>query len=151
PFNRVYLYAPNSEPQSFVLFLSGDGGWEQRVINWTDDLVKENAFVVGVVTPSYLKRMEHSTDPICIAKDLLALSNAIQTGKGWKKHFRPVLLGYSSGATLAYVALAQAPSEFSGALSLGFCPELRTPNTFCGVHSKMEENGLDRRFEEVKD
>jgi type IV secretory pathway VirJ component len=37
----------------------------------------------------------------------------------------PVLMGYASGATLAYSVLAQAPHDtFAGALTLGFCPTL---------------------------
>ena len=36
-----------------------------------------------------------------------------------------MLVGYSSGATLAYGALVQGPpSTFAGAISLGFCPDL---------------------------
>jgi type IV secretory pathway VirJ component len=43
-----------------------------------------------------------------------------------------VLLGYSSGATLVYAALAQAPpNTFRGAISLGFCPSLRASRPFC--------------------
>jgi hypothetical protein len=36
----------------------------------------------------------------------------------------PVLVGYSSGATVVYAALVQSPpGTFAGALSLGFCPD----------------------------
>jgi dienelactone hydrolase len=36
----------------------------------------------------------------------------------------PVLVGYSSGATLVYATLAQAPpGTFAGAMSLGFCAD----------------------------
>ena len=36
----------------------------------------------------------------------------------------PVLVGYSSGATVAYATLVQSPpGTFAGALSLGFCAE----------------------------
>ena len=38
---------------------------------------------------------------------------------------RIVLVGYSSGASLAYAAIAAAPPEtFAGAISLGFCPDI---------------------------
>jgi type IV secretory pathway VirJ component len=42
------------------------------------------------------------------------------------------LVGYSSGATLAYAILVQAPSgTFSGAVSLGFCPDLPLRKPLC--------------------
>jgi type IV secretory pathway VirJ component len=42
------------------------------------------------------------------------------------------LVGYSSGATLVYATLAEAPDGlFKGALSLGFCPDLDLKKTVC--------------------
>src|SRR4029079_10825846 len=39
---------------------------------------------------------------------------------------------YSSGASLAYGVLAQAPSEtFAGAISLGFCPDIQIGRPLC--------------------
>jgi type IV secretory pathway VirJ component len=47
---------------------------------------------------------------------------------------RPILVGYSSGATVVYGALAQAPpTTFRGAVSLGFCPDLEVKKPFCGT------------------
>ena len=44
----------------------------------------------------------------------------------------PVLAGFGAGATLAYGALAQAPSgSFAGAISLGFCPEIEASHPLC--------------------
>ncbi len=44
----------------------------------------------------------------------------------------PILVGYSSGATLVYATLAQAPvGTFKGALSLGFCPDLEWRMPLC--------------------
>ncbi len=45
---------------------------------------------------------------------------------------RPVLVGYSSGATFVYAALVQAPATtFRGAISLGFCPDLLLHKPMC--------------------
>jgi type IV secretory pathway VirJ component len=42
------------------------------------------------------------------------------------------LVGYSSGATLVYAVLAQAPpNTFLGAISLGFCPDLPLKRPLC--------------------
>ena len=46
--------------------------------------------------------------------------------------WRPVLIGYSSGATIMYAALAQAGDKrFGGAMTLGFCPDLVIHKPFC--------------------
>ena len=43
-----------------------------------------------------------------------------------------ILIGYSSGATVVYAALAQAKKgQFAGGLSLGFCPDLIIHKPFC--------------------
>jgi len=45
---------------------------------------------------------------------------------------KPLLIGYSSGATIAYAGLAQAPAgRYSGAMTLGFCPDLIIHKPFC--------------------
>jgi type IV secretory pathway VirJ component len=44
----------------------------------------------------------------------------------------PILLGYSSGATLVYATLVQAPPHaFAGGVSLGFCPDLIVNMPIC--------------------
>jgi type IV secretory pathway VirJ component len=46
----------------------------------------------------------------------------------------PVLIGYSAGATLAYVALAQSPAgTFAGALTLSFCADLDLAKPLCAA------------------
>lgn len=57
--------------------------------------------------------------------------------RGWGSHpiSPPLLIGYSSGATLAYATLAQArPGTFGGGVSLGFCASLATRRTLCRGH-----------------
>jgi type IV secretory pathway VirJ component len=59
-----------------------------------------------------------------IAGDFENLSHQIQKEIGMFVYHVPVLVGYSSGATVVYAALVQSPpGTFAGALSLGFCPD----------------------------
>jgi type IV secretory pathway VirJ component len=52
------------------------------------------------------------------------LSHQIQKQAGLKEYHVPVLVGYSSGATIVYATLTQAPiGTFAGAISLGFCAD----------------------------
>ena len=56
----------------------------------------------------------------------------------------PALVGYSSGATLAYAALVQAPANtFRGAISLGFCPDLEVRRPFCKGHGLVSQPTRD--------
>jgi Type IV secretory pathway, VirJ component len=56
----------------------------------------------------------------------------------------PVLLGYAEGGTLVFVAEAEAPTNFLGAVSLGFCPTLPISGPLCpgwGFHGKPGNDG----------
>ena len=45
---------------------------------------------------------------------------------------RPIVIGYSSGATIVYAALAEdAGRKLGGGVSLGFCPDLLIRKPFC--------------------
>jgi type IV secretory pathway VirJ component len=59
-----------------------------------------------------------------IAVDFEALSHQVQKEIGMREYHVPVLIGYSSGATVVYATLVQSPpGTFAGALSLGFCAD----------------------------
>jgi len=53
-FADVALYRPAGETKSFVLFLSGDGGWNRGVDGMARALAGEGALVAGVDVPRFL-------------------------------------------------------------------------------------------------
>ncbi|MCB1624997.1 MAG: virulence factor family protein [Pseudomonadales bacterium] len=125
-FGTVALYRPNVKPDSVVLFLSGDGGWKSGVVDMAHALVDMGAVVVGIDTPRYLKALRTANATPCqsLAVDLEALSHLAQRQLKIKEYSPPVLIGYSSGATLVYATLVQSPpGTFAGAMSLGFCSD----------------------------
>jgi hypothetical protein len=66
------------------------------------------------------------------AGDFARLGKAAAERFGLSARVPPVLVGYSSGATLVYAALVQAlPHAFAGAVSLGFCPDLIVNMPIC--------------------
>ena len=128
-FGKVAVYIPDGKPQSVAIFISGDGGWELGVINMARALSRMGAVVIGVDVRRYFESLHKAAlraGAPCqmIAADFEALSHQIQREIGMSEYHVPVLVGYSSGATMAYAVLAQSPpGTFAGALSLGFCAD----------------------------
>jgi type IV secretory pathway VirJ component len=123
-FGTVTVYIPAGTPQSVAIFLSGDGGWNLGVVNMAQALRNRGAVVIGVDVTHYLAALRGKSACRLIAGDFENLSHQIQKKIGLKEYHVPVLLGYSSGATVVYAVLAQSPpGTFAGAISLGFCPD----------------------------
>jgi type IV secretory pathway VirJ component len=132
-FGPVALYYGPQPPAHVVLFVSGDGGWNLGVVDMARALAGLDALVVGVDITHYLKELAASSES-CLypAADFEALSKFAQKKAGIPEYRAPVLVGYSSGATLVYATLVQAPpAEFKGGISLGFCPDLILPKPPC--------------------
>lgn len=140
-FGAVTLYRPSAPPSAVVLFLSGDGGWNRGVVDMARELVGLDALVVGIDITRYFRNLEAAGDACSYpAADLESLSKFAQKRLGLPRYLTPVLVGYSSGATLVYAVLVQAPQNtFAGAISLGFCPDLPVTKPLC------RGNGLEWR------
>ena len=145
-FGQVMVYAPTGPPDQVVLFVSGDGGWNLGVVSMAESLREAGALVVGIDIRRFLRSLDSGVDCAYPAGPLEELSRAVQ-GR-WKvaEYRRPILVGYSSGATLVYAALAAAPtSTFAGAISLGFCPDLEMRTAPCqvrGLRSTKKVKGV---------
>src|SRR5437868_2886035 len=110
-FEDVTLYRPASEVKGFVLFLSGDGGWDDEVERMAKALVAEGVLVAGIDTPQLFDALrKDGADCVLPDGDLENLSHYLQGYARLPTYFTPVLVGYSSGATLAYAMVAQAPA-----------------------------------------
>lgn len=132
-FGTVHLYKPATNPTAVVLFVSGDGGWNLGVVDMARSLASLDALVIGIDITHYLKELE-SGDEKCSypASDFEALSQFVQMKLEFPEYIIPCMVGYSSGATLVYAILVQAPpNTFIGAISLGFCPDLPLSKPFC--------------------
>ncbi len=141
-FGSVSVYGQdNLKPQRFVIFLSGDAGWNAGMASMVKPLLDRGAVVVGVSTPEYLKQLRGIKEKCHYpAADFEALSHLLQKQWHFPRYIRPTLLGYSSGATLAYATLVQAPPQtFAGAVSMGFCPDLGIDRPFCKGHGLTAE------------
>jgi len=132
-FGDVTVYRGDADPRQVVLFIGGDGGWNQGVVEMARSLAGMGAMVVGVDILTYLKKAAAGDDDCTYAAgDFETLSHFIQKKYALSQYRTPVLIGYSSGATLAYATLVQAPTGMlTGAISLGFCPDIRTVKPLC--------------------
>ncbi len=138
-FGTVTLYRSSPHPTNVVLFVSGDGGWNKGVVDMARALSSLDALVVGIDIRRYLGEFKSSSEACSYpAADFEMLSKFVQKKLDFPKYRHPVLVGYSSGATLVYAVLVQAPpNTFLGAVSLGFCPDLQLTKPLC------KGNGLE--------
>jgi len=154
PFGTVHVYAPAASPSQVVLFVSGDGGWNLGVIPMARRLRAEGALVVGIDIRKFLASLESSGGCAFPAGSLEELSRAVQIRRQLPEYLPPILVGYSSGATLVYAVLAQAPPEaFRGAISLGFCPEVSLRKPLCrgrGLVSRPKAKGTGAELDALE-
>jgi type IV secretory pathway VirJ component len=138
-FGTVHVYRSSPRPHHVVLFASGDGGWNRGVVDMARELAGLDALVAGIDVPAYLRRLAAERTACSYpAADFEGLSQYLQRHYNFPDYVQPVLVGYSSGATLVYTTLAQSPpNTFRGGMSLGFCPELPLSKPLC------KGNGLD--------
>ena len=108
-FGTVSLYAPQGAPRHVVLFLSGDGGWNLGVVPMAERLRDLGALVVGIDIRAFVRSLEAAKGCVYAAGALEELSLIVQLRGRLPAYSAPILVGYSSGATLAYAALAAAP------------------------------------------
>jgi type IV secretory pathway VirJ component len=136
----LHLYGNFAKPVSMVLFLSGDGGWNQGVKDMAKALAQDGqTLVVGIDIIHYYKILQTTTEK-CLypAGDMENLSEFVQKTLQLPDYHKPVLVGYSSGATLTYALLCQAPiGTFRGGIVLGFCPEALIKKPFCEGSGKL--------------
>ncbi len=129
----IYRPEPLERARGVVLFVSGDGGWKLGVLGMAKRIAP-GALVVGISMPVWQKEIEKHPDQCWYpAGELEAIAQAVEKIYKFPRYLRPILVGYSSGATVVYGSLAQAPAgSFAGAVSLGFCPDLEVRRPFCG-------------------
>lgn len=151
-FGTVHLYYKTPHPSRVAIFLSGDGGWKLGVIDMSRELETMDALIIGVDAVHYLKELDATTDPCSNAvPDFEQMASFVEKSVGYPTYIPPSLLGYSSGATLVYGLMVQAPpATFVGGVSLGFCPDLWNTKVFCkgaGLESKKNPKAAGYLFQ----
>jgi len=137
-FGKIYVYNRTTTPQNVIIMISGDGGWKFGVVGFSETFSDMNTLVIGVDIPRYFKNLRQRTDDCYnVAADFVQLATVVEKKYDFPDYIPPVIMGYSSGATLVYGILSQArPGTFIGGISIGFCPDIELPKKLC------ETNGL---------
>jgi type IV secretory pathway VirJ component len=154
-FHDILVYQPAGTATSFVLFLSGDEGWNTTADTMARQLVQQGAMVAGIDWAKFKMNLEADGDQ-CVFPDgdLENLSHFVQAYFHTATYLPPILLGVSSGAAMAYAVLAQAPrNTFAAALTLGFCPTINLEKPLCkgsGLESIRSARGHGVDFLPIK-
>jgi type IV secretory pathway VirJ component len=151
PFEDVRIYRPAAPPQQLALVISGDGGWTSGLGTLAARLLAGGTLVAGIDGRQLLESLR--TGPascISLGADLAELAHFLEARYALAGG-EPVVIGHSAGATLAFVALAQAPAgTFAGALTLSFCADLDVEKPLCpatAVQSVPRTGGVRLRPE----
>jgi type IV secretory pathway VirJ component len=140
PFGTVYIY---KQPQvrKVAIMISGDGGWKYGVIDFAESFSRENTLVIGVDILKYIRNLRQMPgNCVDLAADFINLTSTVEKKYDFPEYTAPVVMGYSSGATMVYAVLAQSrPGTFAGGISLGFCSDLQLPRTPCQVNGLIAE------------
>jgi type IV secretory pathway VirJ component len=132
-FDGVALYRPAGASGQFVLLLSGDAGWDWRMQAAAVALTREGAMVAGIDLPRLRAALaKDGGDCELPDGDLENLSHYLQSYARQPTYRTPLLVGYESGAALAYAMQAAADEDtFAGAISLSFCPRIDLGKPLC--------------------
>ena len=132
-FRGVTLFRGRGRVRDVVLFISGNEGWTEGTSRLAQRLADRGALVAGIDFRRYREELEKAPEAcVAPASDLENLSHYLQSKLQLSKYLEPTLVGYGSGAALAYATLAQSPEGlFKSALSIGFCPVLDMTKALC--------------------
>jgi type IV secretory pathway VirJ component len=123
--NRVrelHTALPDGEPRGIVLLISDSRGWTPAFDAIQAELADDGYAVAGIDLGRWQEAMAMDAgDTEChyVAGDLENAGKLVQRSWSAKRYLRPILAGVGEGATVAMLALANAPPEtFQGAVAL---------------------------------
>jgi type IV secretory pathway VirJ component len=116
--------------------ISGNSGWKTSVNGFSQTFSQMNTLVIGVDILEYYKNLRQRKDDCYnVAADFVELATEVEKKYDFPDYKPPVIMGYSSGATLVYGVLAQArPGTFIGGISVGFCPNIVLTRRLCEIN-----------------
>lgn len=138
-FGKLRLYKAEKAVENVIICISGDGGWNAGIEGIALHLKDDHTLLIGVdIRPVFHSMNKSTASCLYPAADFERMSQFVQKNLGYKTYNVPILLGYSSGATLVYGLLAQAPQNtFRAGIVLGFCPDINIKKPLCEGSGKF--------------
>lgn len=134
-FGEVKVVAPpDNDIRSVTLLLSGDDGWTAELAAFAEKVADLDTLVVGIDLAVLKTALAAQSAGRCfdLGRELVRLSRAVESSVGVKGYIQPLMIGWGTGAGLAYAALIQAsPNSFKGVFSLGFCQDVAFEPPLC--------------------
>jgi type IV secretory pathway VirJ component len=110
-FEHVHVYRPAGKPRQFVLFLSGDKGWNAAAARLAALLVKHGAMVAGVELPRFEAKLAPDDVP---AGDFENLAHYVQGYARLSTYHTPLLAAPPSTLGFARAVEAKPPGDLFG-------------------------------------
>jgi type IV secretory pathway VirJ component len=120
-FEQVRVYRPAGAPRQFVLFLSGDKGWNAAAARQADLLAEHGAMVAGIDLPRFRAKLAPDDIPY---GDFENLAHYLQGYARLATYHTPLLAAPSSTSAFARAVKAKRPDLFAGVLLAGDAPRL---------------------------
>lgn len=150
-FDNVLLLRPAGTVQQFVMiFTSGDAPVpSDRQL--ADTMVARGAMVALVpLDPFYRRLMADSQVSKCVyaGGSVDNFARHFQAQDRMQTYIEPILVGTGAAAAFPYVLLTQSPADnFTGALSVGFCPRMNLPMPLCTANEFKTRTAADKGIE----
>ena len=119
-YGAVHVTPPAGAMRGFVVLFSRQAAWAKADQAAADALSAKGAYVLGVDTETYLRRLgAKQEDCHHMPGDAEALSHQIERELGTAAYYAPIMAGAGTGGRLAESALAEAPANtIDGAVSI---------------------------------
>jgi len=142
-FGSVEVVTPKTPASAFVILLSDPNDSSSAAREIATEIADRGA-AVAVIDAAAMRSILQASDSakacIDLFGDLESLARMAERQIGMETWQQPVLLGIGDGGVVAYLGLAQAPSNtLAGAVSFGFSPTLASAKPFCDATSSAGE------------
>ncbi len=146
--NDVPILAPEGNPRALVIQFSDRSGWDRNDEATAQAIADEGAAVLMVDYAAYGEALDaDGGECLYLGGELTDLAQKAQRSLGLETYMQPILVGREEGASLAFMALADAPANtFGGAIALGYRNALSLRLPICPGPLVAETEGNWRSY-----
>ncbi|MHB2267132.1 AcvB/VirJ family lysyl-phosphatidylglycerol hydrolase [Aliihoeflea sp. PC F10.4] len=146
--NDVPVIVPQGDATSLIVQFSDRSGWSEDDDALANAFADAGAVVLAVDYETYAEALDADGGQcLYLGGELTDLAQKAQRSIGIDAYMQPVLAGREEGASLAFMALADAPANtFSGAIALGYRNALSLRLPICPGPAVEETQGNWRSY-----